>query len=103
MKIRDLGNRPAGFGDVAGIVIRLPGGVLTGRPGRRRRGRRGGQPDPGRLQPGGVRRRVLVPLGRLGRPVRPYQTRRHCAGIRGARVMAWPAAGDLRGEEDEQA
>jgi hypothetical protein len=40
----------AGFGDVAGIVIRLPGGVLTGGPGRRRRGRRGGQPDPGRLQ-----------------------------------------------------
>lgn len=35
------------------------------------RGRRG-QPDPGRLQPGGVRRRVLVPRGRLGRPVRPY-------------------------------
>jgi hypothetical protein len=102
----------AGFGDGAGIVIRLPGGVLTGGPGRRHRGRRGGQPDPGRLQPGGVRRRVLVPLGRLRRPVRPYQTRWHCAGIRGARarVMAWPAAGygvlaagDLRGEEDEQA
>ncbi len=32
-------------------------------------------------------------------------TRWHCAGIRGARgrVKAWPAAGGLRGEEDEQA
>ena len=46
------------------------------------------------------------------RVARPYRTRRHCAGIRGARhrVMAWPAAGygvvaasGLRGEEDEQA
>jgi hypothetical protein len=43
--------------------------------------RRDGRPDPGRLQPGGVRRRVLVPRGRLGRPARPYRTRRHCAGI----------------------
>ena len=42
---------------------------------------RGGQPDPGRLQPGGVRRRVLVSRGRLGRAVRPYRTGRHCAGI----------------------
>jgi hypothetical protein len=55
---------------------------------------------------------ILVPRGRPGRPARPYRTRRHCAGIRGARhrVMAWPAAGygvvaagGRRGEEDEQA
>jgi hypothetical protein len=33
------------------------------------------------------------------------RTRWHCPGIRGARgrVMAWPAAGGRRGEEDEQA
>ena len=29
----------------------------------------------------GIRRRVLVPRGHLGRPVRPYPARRHCAGI----------------------
>lgn len=72
----------------AGVILR--GWELISRPGchrrpgqcgrcrsqsrsltRTARGRRG-QPDPGRLQPGGVRRRVLVPRGRLGRPVRPY-------------------------------
>jgi hypothetical protein len=66
----------------------------------------------GRLRPGGIRRRVLVPRGCLGRPARPCRTRRHYAGLRGARgrVMAWPAAGygaaaagGLGGGEDEQA
>ena len=47
-----------------------------------------------------------------GPAARPYRTRRHYAGLRGARgrVMAWPAAGygvvaagGLGGEEDEQA
>ncbi len=81
-------------------------------PGRRHGDRRGGQPDPGWLRPGGARRRVLVPRGRPGRPVRRYRTRRPYPGIRGGRgrVMAWPvasygvvAAGGPGGDEDEQA
>src|SRR5438046_931409 len=52
------------------------------------------------------------PVDAWGWPARPDRTRRHYAGIRGARgrVMAWPAAGygvaaagGLGGDEDEQA
>ncbi len=80
-------------------------------PGRRQGDRRG-RPDPGRLRPGGARRRVLIPRGRPGRRVRRYRTRRPYPGIRGGRgrEMAWPAAsygvvaaGGLGGDEDEQA
>ena len=67
----------AGFGDGAGIVIWLPGGVFTGGRAAAREGAGAASQSPGRLQPGGVRRRVLVPCGRLGRAVRPYRTRRH--------------------------
>jgi hypothetical protein len=102
----------AGFGDGAGIVIRLPAGVLTGGPNRHHSGRLGGHPDPAdcnpevydegfwsRLDAWGARFGLTRPAGIVCR--HPW-----CPG----RVMAWPAAGynvlaagDLRGEEDEQA
>jgi len=101
----------AGFGDGAGIVIRLPGGVLTGGRAVAIEAAGGGQPDHGRFQPGGVRRRfssrVDAWAGQFGLtgPLALY-THLRCPG----RVMAWTGAGDgvlatggLRGEEDEQA
>jgi hypothetical protein len=60
------------LGDGGGSVAWLPGRVLTQGRAVAIETAGGGQPDPGRWRPGGVRRRVLVPRGRLGRPVRPY-------------------------------
>ena len=61
----------AGLGDGGGTVTWLPGRVLTGGRAAAVETAGAGQPGPGRLQPGGVRRGVLVPRGRLGRPARP--------------------------------
>ena len=102
----------AGFGDGGRRVIRLPGHVLTGSRAAAIEAAGAASQIPADRNPEVCDEGVLVPRGRLGRPTRPYRTRWHCAGIRGARgrVMAWPAvgygvlaAGDLRGEEDEQA
>ena len=64
----------AGLGDGGWTVTWLPGRGLTEGQAAAIRDRRGGQSDPGRLPPGGVPRRVLVPAWTPGRPVRPYRT-----------------------------
>ena len=104
--------RTVGFGDGGGSVIRLPGRVLT--EGRAAAIETAGAASqiPADCNPEVYGEGFWSRVDAWAGQARPYRTRRHCAGIRGARgrVMAWPAAGygvvaagGLRGEEDEQA
>ena len=80
-QIRSADTPPtAGLGDGGWTVTWLPGRVLT--EGQAAAMEIAGAASPGWLRPGGARRRVLVPRGRPGRPVRRYRTRRPYPGIR---------------------
>ncbi|SRR6266566_1335150 len=85
----------AGFGDGEGIVIRLPGGVLTGGRAAAIDAAGAASQIPADCNLEVYDERFWSRVDALGWPVRPSRTRWHCAGIRGARgrVMAWPAAG----------
>jgi hypothetical protein len=93
-------------------VIGLPGRVLTGGRAAAIEAAGAASQIPADCNPEMYDEGFWSRVKCLGRPVRPYRTRWHCAGIRGGRgrVIGWPAAGysvlaagGLRGEEDEQA
>ena len=85
----------AGFGDGGGIVIWLPGRVLSAGRAAAMEAAGAASQIPADCNPEVYDEGCWSRVDAWAGQARPYRTRRHCAGIRGARgrVMAWPAAG----------